>query len=227
MAEIGCASFRVRAHLLGADGILGGIPGPGSGKTGETPTIRRRWRRSRSSPNRREATRVASALSATVDECSRTSEPSAARSLLEPFSGAGDLVRQRCAACAATYVAPSAAFGRFSVAAGGHGLNAIPQASGCSPPHAPTSAHPGRLHSPLRLTAGGTRKPAGAQPRQGHPERSESGACRCSRRDRGLRSSPVPARFHRGCPLDSGSVRCASSSRVHAVHRDNAGHGQR
>jgi hypothetical protein len=41
---------------------------------------------------------------------------------------------------------------------------------------------------------------------RGHSERSESDTCRDSRRGTAPRSNPVPARVHRGWPLDSGSV---------------------
>ena len=63
--------------------------------------------------------------------------------------------------------------------------------------------------------------------RKGSPEQSESGACPDSCHGTAQRSNPVPARFHPGCPPDSGSARCAPSSRVLAVPRDSAGHGQR
>ncbi len=67
--------------------------------------------------------------------------------------------------------------------------------------------------------------PASQAPRRGSPEQFESGACPDSCHGTAPRSNPVPARFHPGCPPDSGSARCAPSSRVLAVPRDSAGHG--
>ena len=61
---------------------------------------------------------------------------------------------------------------------------------------------------------------------RGHSERSESDMPRFSPRYSPA-IEPGACRVHRGCPLDSGSVRCAPSSRVPAVPRDSAGHGQR
>jgi hypothetical protein len=84
-----------------------------------------------------------------------------------------------------------------------------------------------RQPSPGRCRKRPRELPGSGVSRQGHPERSESGACRDSRRGTALRSNPVPARYRRGCPLDSGSLRCAPSSRVRAVPRDCAEHGQR
>ncbi len=58
--------------------------------------------------------------------------------------------------------------------------------------------------------------PASRAPRQGSPGRSGSGVCPDSCHGTAPRLNLVPARFHPGCPPDSGSARCAPRTRPYA-----------
>ena len=133
------------------------------------------------------------------------------------------------------------------VRARGFGCMRERPAAGAHPLVAPTVVR--RLEGDLRLCDVGGHYPAARSPvevvtalgpvspeglgcvrgvsRPGTLWRSGSGAYRGSRLGTGRRSNLVPARFRRGCPLDTGSVGCAPSSRVPSVPRGSAGRGQR